>query len=58
MIKCGFVLSAVTYPHFAVPTKEAALSKAPFINLEMNEMPLWALGVGEDNSRSEALTTT
>ena len=38
VIKCRFVVSAVTYPHFIVPTKAIALIKAPFINLEMNEM--------------------
>ena len=38
VIKCRFVVSAVTYPHFIVPTKAAAFVKASFINLEMNEM--------------------
>ena len=38
IIKCRFVQSAVTYPHLIVPTK------APFINLEMNEMGIGVLG--------------
>ena len=44
VIKCRFVVSAVTYPHFIVPTKATAFIKAPFINLEMNEMGIGCWG--------------
>ena len=38
-----FPVSSYSFP-FVVPTKEAALSKAPFINLEMNEMGIGCWG--------------
>ena len=44
VIKCRFVLSAVTYPHFIVPTKKAALKKGALHQSRNERDGHWVLG--------------